>query len=268
MRVGIIGGGFMGEAFLRGIIRSEFAAPAEIAVAEKYPGRHAVLAEHGVRVTDDAESACIGAEIVLLAVKPQDVPAVAQGLRGAIPPSAVFVSIAAGISLGDIQRHSGHRPSVRVMPNTPVAVGEGAAVYLVADEVTNDQRRAVQRLLEGVCTAVVEVVDDDAVNLATALHANGPAYVFLLIEAMVDAAVRLGMKRTDASALALATVAGSARYAIETGTHPAELRNAVTSPGGTTAAALRELEAGGLRAAFDEAIEAGFLRAQELGEMS
>jgi pyrroline-5-carboxylate reductase len=268
VRVGIIGGGFMGEAFLRGIIRSEFASPAEIAVAEKSLGRHAALAEHGVRVTDDAESACIGADMVLIAVKPQDLPAVAQSLRGNIPPSAVFVSIAAGVPLGEVQRHGGHRASVRVMPNMPVAAGEGAAVFLVADEVTQEQRSAVQRLLEGVCTAVVEVADDEAVDLATALHASGPAYIYLVIEAMVDAAVRLGMKRPDASALALATVVGAARYAIETGAHPAELKNAVTSPGGTTAAALRELEAAGLRTAFDDAIEAAFLRAQDLGEMS
>lgn len=268
MRVGIIGGGFMGEAFLRGMIRSEFASPADIAVAEKSSGRHAVLSDHGVRVTDDPESACIGADMVLLAVKPQDVPDVARGLRGAVPPGAVFVSIAAGITLSDIQKHSGHRASVRVMPNTPVAVGEGAAAFLVADEVTHDQRLAVQRLLEGVCTAVVEVVDDEALDLATALHGSGPAYIYLVIEAMIDAAVRLGMKRPDASALVLATVAGSAHYAIETGAHPAELKNAVTSPGGTTAAALRELEAAGIRTAFDEAIESAFLRAQDLGELS
>ena len=268
MRVGIIGGGFMGEAFLRGIVRSGFASAGEIAVAEKAPGRHAALSEHGVRVTDDAESACIGADMVLLAVKPRDLPSVAQGLRGAIPADAVLVSIAAGVPLQDVQRHSGHRASVRVMPNTPVAVGEGAAVFLVAGEVTPEQRLAVQQLLEGVCTAVIEVMDDEAIDLATAVHASGPAYVFLVIEAMIDAAVRLGMKRPDASALVLATVAGSAHYAIETGTHPAELKNAVTSPGGTTAAALRELEAAGLRAAFEDAIEAAFLRAQDLAEMS
>jgi pyrroline-5-carboxylate reductase len=266
--VGIIGGGFMGEAFLRGIIRSKFAEPGDIAVAETAAGRQAALGEYGARVTDDAESACIGADIVLIALKPQDLPGVVQGLRGAIPPNAVLVSIAAGVPLGDIQRHSGHRASVRVMPNTPVAVGEGAAVFLVAGEVTQEQRQAVQHLLEGVCSAVIEAADDEAVDLATALHGSGPAYVYLVIESMIDAAVRLGMKRAEASALVLATVAGSARYAMETGIHPAELKNAVTSPGGTTAAALRELESAGLRAAFDDAIEAAFERARDLGELS
>ncbi|MGE0134621.1 MAG: pyrroline-5-carboxylate reductase [Dehalococcoidia bacterium] len=268
MRVGIIGGGFMGEAFLRGIVRSGFATPGDIAVAEKMPGRHVALGEHGVRVTDDTQSACIGADVVLLAVKPQDVGPVAESLRGGLPAGSVLVSIAAGVPLEDLQRFSGHRATVRVMPNTPVAVGEGAAVYLASADVTAEQRRTVENLLQGVCTAVIEVHDDEAVDLATAIHGSGPAYVFLVIESMIDAAVRLGMKRADASSLVLATVAGSARYAMETGTHPAELKNAVTSPGGTTAAALRELEAAGLRSAFDDAIEAAYLRAQDLGDMS
>ncbi|MEX2229337.1 MAG: pyrroline-5-carboxylate reductase [Dehalococcoidia bacterium] len=266
MRIAIIGGGFMGEAFLRGVLRSALAAPAEVAVAELVEAKRLQLREHNVRVTDDAESACIGAEIVLFAVKPQDFPDAAHALQGKFAPSAVLVSIAAGVRLEDVKRHSGHRACVRVMPNLPAAIGEGAAVYLPSPEVTVAQLALVRRLLDAVATAVVEVEDDDSVDLATALHGSGPAYVYLLIEAMIDAAVRIGMKRADAQALVLATVAGSARYAIETGRHPAELRNAVTSPGGTTAAALAELESSGMRAAIDEAIEAAYLRAVELGE--
>ena len=266
MRIGIIGGGFMGEAFLRGILRARVAAPSSVAIAELIADRRVALAEHGVRVTDDPESACIGADLVLLAVKPDDLAATARSLAGAIPPGAVLVSIAAGTPLAEVQRHSGHRASVRVMPNLPAAIGEGAAVYLAAPELSDEQLARVRELLSGVATAVVEVADDEAVDLATALHGSGPAYVYLLIEAMVDSAVRLGMKRPDATELVLATVAGSARYAIETGEHAAALRNAVTSPGGTTAAALAELEAAGLRAAVDDAIEAAFTRALDLGE--
>ena len=266
MRIGIIGGGFMGEAFLRGILRADIAAPSAIAVAELIADRRLALAEHGVRVTDDPESACIGADLVLLAVKPDDLAATARSLAGAIPADAVLVSIAAGTPLAEVQRHSGHRASVRVMPNLPAAIGEGAAVYLAAPELSDKQLARVRELLSGVATAVVEVADDEAVDLATALHGSGPAYVYLLIEAMVDSAVRLGMKRPDATELVLATVAGSARYAIATGEHAATLRNAVTSPGGTTAAALSELEAAGLRAAVDDAIEAAFTRALDLGE--
>ncbi len=266
MRIGIIGGGFMGEAFLRGLLRAQVAAPGDIAVAEVSPARRAQLSEHGVRVTDDIETACIGANLVLLAVKPQDLPGVASAMRGVLGVSTVVVSIAAGVRLADVQRHSGHRASVRVMPNLPAAIGEGAAVYLAAPEVTTEQRAHVRAMLDGIATAVIEVSDDDAVDLATAVHGSGPAYVYLMIESLIDAAVRLGMKRPDASALVLATVAGSARYAMESGLHPAELKNAVTSPGGTTAAALAELEAASMRSAFDDAVEAAYLRAQDLGD--
>ena len=162
--------------------------------------------EHGVRVTDDVETACIGADLVLLAVKPQDLPTVAETMRGRIGANAVLVSIAAGVRLEDVQRHSGHRASVRVMPNLPAAIGEGAAVFLAAPEVTAEQRANVRSVLNAVATAVIEVSDDDAVDLATAVHGSGPAYVYLMIEAMIDAAVRLGMKRPDATALVLATV--------------------------------------------------------------
>ena len=266
MRIGIVGGGFMGEAFLRGLLRAEVAPPSAVAVAEAIEERRAALAGHGVRVTDDAQSACIGADLVLLAVKPEDAAAAAASLTGGLAAGAVLVSIAAGVRLADVQRHSGHRACVRAMPNLPAAVGAGAVAWYAAESVTEAQRERAERVLGAVATALIEVHDDDAVDLATALHGSGPAYVYLVIESMVDAAVRLGMKRGDATSLALATVAGSARYAVESGQHPAELRNAVTSPGGTTAAALGELEAAGLRAAFDDAIEAAYLRAQDLGE--
>jgi pyrroline-5-carboxylate reductase len=268
VRIGIIGGGFMGEAFLRGLLRAEVARPADIAVAELNPARRTQLSEHGVRVTDDVETACIGADLVLLAVKPQDLPGAAGTMRGVLGANAVLVSIAMGVPLSALQRHTGHRASVRVMPNLPAAVGEGAAVFLAAPEVTAEQRTQVRAVLEAVSTAVVEVADDDAVDVATAVNGSGPAYVYLLVESLIDAAVRLGMKRADATALVLATVAGSARYAIETGLHPAELRNAVTSPGGTTAAALAELEASAVRSAFDEAVEAAYVRAQEVADNS
>jgi pyrroline-5-carboxylate reductase len=124
----------------------------------------------------------------------------------------------------------------------------------------------VRRILDAVAKVAIEVSSDEMVDLATALHGSGPAYVYLVIESLIDSAVRLGMRRAEATALVLQTVAGSARYAIETGTHPAELRNAVTSPGGTTAAALSELESAGFRAALDDAVEAAFQRARDLAE--
>ncbi|MFN8638228.1 MAG: pyrroline-5-carboxylate reductase [Dehalococcoidia bacterium] len=266
MRIGIIGGGFMGEAFLRALLRAGVTTPSDVAIAEVSTARRAALSEHGVRVTDDAESACIGADIVLLSVKPQDLSGAAQPLQGRIPPAAVLVSILAGVPLQAIERATGHRAVVRVMPNLPAAIGEGAAVFLASPGVSEGQRAQVRTLLDAVATAVVEVHDDEEVDLATAIHGSGPAYVYLFIEALIDAAVRLGMKRPDATSLVLATFVGSSRYALETGQHPAALRNAVTSPGGTTAAALAELEAAGVRAAIDEAVQAAFERAQDLAE--
>ncbi|RLT34653.1 MAG: pyrroline-5-carboxylate reductase [Chloroflexi bacterium] len=266
MRIGIIGGGFMGEAFLRGLVRGNVATPNDIAVAEVSPARRTALGEHGVRVTDDAQSAAIGAEVVLIAVKPQDLAAAGTSLQGVIGKDAVVISIAAGVRLDDIRRFTGHRACVRVMPNLPAAIGEGAAVYLVAPEVSAAQRARVREVVAAVAKVAVEVPDDEAVDLATAIHGSGPAYVYLFIESLVEVAVRLGMKRHDAEQLVLATVAGSAAYALETGLHPAVLRNAVTSPGGTTAAALAELEAAGFRTAIDSAVDAAFERAQELGE--
>jgi pyrroline-5-carboxylate reductase len=263
MRVGILGGGFMGEAFLQGLLRADVASPADIAVAEVSEGRRTLLSEYGIRLTSDLESATIGAELVLIALKPQDLENI-DSLRGHLADDAVIVSIAAGVPLAELQQLTGHRAAVRVMPNLPAAIGEGAAAYLVAPEVTEDQRARVRQVLDAVATVAIEVQDDEEVDLATALHGSGPGYVYLIIEAMVDAGVRLGMKRPDATALVLATVSGAARYAIERGLHPAELRNAVTSPGGTTAAGLAELESAGVRAAFDDAIDAAFQRAREL----
>jgi pyrroline-5-carboxylate reductase len=266
VRIGIIGGGFMGEAFLRGMLRGAVAEPGDIAVAEVVEARRNALAEHRVRVTDDAQSACIGADVVLLSVKPQDLSHVAGGLQGAMSRDAVLISIAAGVRLEDVRRYSGHRACVRVMPNLPAAIGQGAAVYYAAPEVTPEQLQRVRQVLSAVASATVEAHSDDEVDLATAVHGSGPAYVYLFIEAMIDAAVRQGMKRADAQTLVLATVQGSAAYAIETEQHPAALRNAVTSPGGTTAAGIAELEAASFRTAIDSAIDAAYERARELGE--
>lgn len=266
MRIGIIGGGFMGEAFLRGLLRSQVAAPNDIAVAEVVPARRAQLSEHSVRVTDDPESACIGATAIILAVKPNDLVAVAESLAGKFAKDAVLISIAAGIRLEDVRRASGHRAVVRIMPSLPAAIGQGGAVFYASPDVTPEQRERVAQIAGAIASGIVEVHADDEIDLATAVHGSGPAYVYLFIEAMIDAAVRQGMKRPDASRLVLATVQGAAQYAIETGQHPAALRNAVTSPGGTTAAGIAELEAAGFRTAIDSAIDAAYERARDLGE--
>lgn len=263
MRVGILGGGFMGEAFIKGLLRASVSTANDIVVAEISQTRRSKLLEYGVRLETDLKNACLNAELVLVALKPQDLEAITS-LRGEITANTLLVSIAAGTPLRKLQQLSLHKHVVRVMPNLPAAIGEGAAVYLAAPEVTESQRILLRDMLEAVATVSIEVTDDQSIDLATALHGSGPAYVYLMIEALVDAATDLGMTRPDATALVLATVAGSARYAIDSGSDPAELRKAVTSPGGTTAAALAEIESAGVRSAFKDAVNAAFQRANEL----
>ena len=263
MRVGILGGGFMGEAFIKGLLRADISRANDIVVAEINQARRSKLREYGVRLETDLRNACIDAELVLVALKPQDLEAI-TALRNEIAPDTLLVSIAAGTPLKKLQQLSLHKQVVRLMPNLPAAIGEGAAVYLAAPEVTKAQRILLHNMVKAVATVSIEVVDDQSVDLATALHGSGPAYVYLIIEALVDAATDLGMERSEATALVLATVAGSARYAIESGSPPAELRKAVTSRGGTTAAALATIESAGVRSAFSDAVNAAFQRANEL----
>lgn len=266
MKIGIIGGGFMGEAFMRGILRAGVAQPSEITVAELFEQRREELAQQGVNVTEDAASAVEGAELVLLAVKPQDFPTTAEALQGAIADGAVVVSIAAGIALESVRRHTAHDACVRVMPNLPAAVGEAAVAYLQSPAVSSEQLERVLAVIDAVATTSFEVHDDVTIDAVTAISGSGPAYVYVLMEVMIETAARLGIPQADATQLVLATVAGAARYAIESGTAPAELREAVTSRGGTTEAALNVLEESGWREQFAEAIEAAFARGRELGE--
>ena len=216
-------------------------------------------------VTESAADSVAGSNIVLIAVKPQDFAQVATDLAGHIPSAALVISIAAGITLDELRERTQHEAVIRVMPNLPASVGAGAAAYLVAPEVTDEQREAALAVIGAVAGAVVEMESDALIDLGTALHGSGPAFVIVALEAMIDAAVRLGLKRPDAEALALATFEGTARWARESDESLAELRNAVTSPGGTTAAGLAELDAHAVRAAFDAAIEAAYNRARELG---
>ena len=266
LRIALVGGGKMGEGFLAGILRAKVAKRESVTVAEIFAARRLELAErYGVSVTASAADSLTGAEVVLIAVKPQDFPAVAEEMAGKIPDSALVISIAAGITLDELRQRTQHDAMVRVMPNLPASVGAGAAAYLVAPAVSDQQREHAQAILGAVASAVVEVESDALIDLGTALHGSGPAFVILVMESMIDAAVRLGLKQADAKALALATFEGTARWARESDESLAVLREAVTSPGGTTAAGLAELDAHAARAAFDAAIEAAYNRARELG---
>ena len=265
MKLAFIGGGKMAEAIIRGALAGGLAAPGDIAVGEPVASRRDFLAgELGVSATADNPAAAGGADLVTLAVKPQDLGAVMHELKGRLDNQAVL-SIVAGARMATLFEGLGHRAIVRVMPNTPAQVGCGMTLWVCSLWVTQEQRDLTRALLAAVGEEIC-VADEKYMDMATALSASGPAYVFLLIEAMIDAGVYVGMPRDMARTLALQTVLGSVRLAMETGGHPAELKDMVVSPGGTTAEALRALEERGVPAAIVAAVDAAYQKSVRLGQ--
>lgn len=265
MKLGLIGCGFMGEAILGAVIARGVATAADISVAEINDERRAAIAgQHGVGTTADPAVAVAGADIVVFAVKPQEFDAIARGLKGSLAPGQTAVSIMAGVPIARMSRALGHPAIVRVMPNTLAAIGEAISVWTATPDVGAGARAQVSALL-AVLGQEIYVDDEKYLDMATALSGSGPGFVFLLIEAFIDAGVHVGFRRDVAEKLVLQTFLGSAKYAQATGKHPAQLRNEVTSPGGTTAAGLFALEDAGVRAAIIDAIEAAFERSKELG---
>jgi pyrroline-5-carboxylate reductase len=262
MTVAIIGAGVMGETLLAGLVRDGRDA-GTITVVEKRPERAAELRDrHGVTVTGDLAAAA-GAETIALVVKPQDMAGVLAGLAPHLTPGQLLVSLAAGITTAAIEEQVPDGVAVaRVMPNTPALVGQGMAAVSPGAHCSEEQLATAEELL-GATGRVVRVPEHQQ-DAVTAVSGSGPAYVFLVVEAMVEAGVRLGLPRPTATELAVQTVLGAATMLRETGEHPALLREQVTSPGGTTAAALARLEEHGLRAAFLAALEAARDRSRAL----
>jgi pyrroline-5-carboxylate reductase len=260
---GIIGAGVMGETILSGLLRA--GRPAEsLLVGERRPDRAAELTEkYAVKVVSNEEAAT--AETVMLVVKPQDMGAVLDGIAPVLHAGQLVVSLAAGTTIAFIEaKVPAGVGVVRVMPNTPALVDQGMAAISPGSAVTAEQVAEAESLLASV-GKVVEVPEyqQDAV---TAISGSGPAYVFYVVESMIEAGVHLGLPRTVASELTIQTLVGSAAMLRETGTHPTVLREQVTSPAGTTAAALRELDDHKVRAAFIAAMEAARDRSRELGQ--
>ena len=256
----------MAEAIIEGIVSAGLAAPTDISVGEPVAARRDELAgAHGVNVFADNAEAVVGAELVVLSVKPQALGAVLPGLGAALKPDQALASIVAGATIRTIADGTGHQAVIRIMPNTPAQIGAGISAWTASPAVT-DSQKAAARSMVATLGEEVYVASEDLIDMATALSASGPAYVFAFVEALIDAGVNIGMSRELASRLATETVLGSARMVKETGTHPAELRNMVTSPAGTTAAALVALEAGGFKPAVVEAVAAAYRRSKELGK--
>ena len=254
----------MCEAIVTGIVSSSLAAPSDISVGEPVEARRRALSHrHGVSVHADNAAAVVGAELVVLSVKPQSLGSVLPSLGRALSSGQALASIVAGARMRSITDETGHQAVIRVMPNTPAQIAAGVSVWTTAPDVTDAQREAARSVVATLGEEVY-VESEDLIDMATALSASGPAYVFTFIEALIDAGVSIGMSRDLAGQLAIETVLGSARMAKETGTHPAELRNMVTSPGGTTAAALMELEKGRLRHTVMEAVTKAYRRSKKL----
>jgi pyrroline-5-carboxylate reductase len=265
-RFGFIGTGRMATALARGFIQ------AELAVGEQIVGFDPVaaaagefVAATGGRILANHAQVAQEANILFLAVKPQQMPAAMAALRGHVTSGHLVISIAAGIPLSALGAGLGTAPRlVRVMPNTPCLVGQGASGYCLGQGTTPADGELVGRLLMAVGHAFE--VEEKLLDAVTGLSGSGPAFVFVMIEALADGGVQVGLPRAVAQTLAAQTVLGAAQMVLSTGLHPAELKDQVASPGGTTIAGLGALEAGGVRAALMAAVEAATQRSRELGK--
>ena len=265
-RIAFIGSGIMAEAMITGLLRQEVTSADCIVASGPRVERGDYLSEkYGVGVTTGNREALKEAGIVVLSVKPQMLAAVISDLRGLIPPEALVLSIVAGAKIATIEQGLGHKAIVRSMPNTPAQIGEGITVWTASEAVSEEQLEHARTIL----TALGEEIwvdDEDYLDMATALSGTGPAYVFLFLEAMVDAGVHLGFPRYIAEKLVIQTLRGSVEYVRQAPDHLARLRNQVTSPGGTSAEALYFLERAGFRTALSRAIWAAYQRSLTLGE--
>ena len=263
--IGFIGCGNMGEAIVRGLLAKKIIAPEKIIASEPRPERGAELKEkYGIRTTTENAVAAEEGQIVVLAIKPQVFARVVPAVRGRLRRRDLVLSIMAGMPIKTVADSLAHAAVVRSMPNTPGQIGQGITVWTSTLEVSDLQRRQAQEILTCLGRAV-EVEEESYLDMATALSGTGPAYVFLFMEAMIDAGVHMGFSRHVARELVLQTMRGSIEYAEQSGKHVAELRNQVTSPGGTTAAALYQMEKGGLRTVISRAIWAAYERSIALG---
>lgn len=264
-RLTIIGGGQMGRALAGGMLARGVISSTELSVVEPSPEGRAWWSEHQpeVAVMPSPDQAVAAADAVLLAVKPGVVAKVAQQKTG-FWSGKLVISIAAGINLSKLAGWIGHQRLVRVMPNTPSLVGQGASAYCCAADVTAQDEAWIANALESVGMAVR--VDETQMDAVTGLSGSGPAYVCLIIEALADGGVLAGLPRPLAQKLATQTVLGAAAMVAQTGQHPGQLKDAVASPGGTTIAAIRVLEQNGVRGALIDAVAAAAQRSRELDQ--
>jgi pyrroline-5-carboxylate reductase len=263
--IATIGSGVMAEAMIAGLLRGEQVQPAQLVASHPRAERRSELvASYGINTVEDNRAAVERADVVVLALKPQMLVRVGREIASQLHDRQLVISIIAGATTRALGNVLHHRQIVRSMPNTPAQLGRGMTVWYATPEVSEGQREQA-RVLLGSLGTLLEVDDEKLVGMATAVSGTGPTYVFLVMEALIDAAVHLGFPRHVAHDLVVETLEGSTFFAKSSGMHPAQLRNMVTSPGGTSAAALHELESGRLRTVLSEAVWAAYRRTDELG---
>lgn len=263
-----IGSGAMGEAMISGLLTRQVVDPKAITASDPHKDRTKDLeARFHISTTTDNLAAARDAQIVILSVKPQMLRFVFRDLCGKLQKDALVLSIVAGATIESMSQGLKHASIVRSMPNTPAQVGEGMTVWTTSPGVTTAQRHQAQAILRAFGKELL-VHDEAFLDMATAISGSGPSYVFLFMEALIDAAVHLGFSREEARMLVTQTVRGSAIYAEHSPSHPAEMRNLVTSPGGTSAHALYQLEKGGFRTLLSKAVWAAFQRSVSLAALN
>lgn len=266
MKIAFIGGGNMGEAMASAVIGRKIVGASDVTVSDVSADRRKYLADkYHVSTTDDNSAAVKNADVVVLAVKPQSLPTVLPGLKGQVKPGQLVISIIAGATVDKLKSGLAHDCLIRTMPNTPAQIGEGVTVWIATPGV-NTQQKEMAKAIMSVMGKEIEVSDEDYLNMATAVSGSGPAYVFLFMEALEKAARDIGLPPEIARELTFRTVLGSAKYAEQSGRGLADLRRAVTSPGGTTAEALAVFEKGNFTGLIGEAVAAACNKSRILGK--
>lgn len=273
-RLAFIGCGVMAEAIIAGLLRKQLVTPQQIAGSHPRAARREELHEkYGIQMFEENKEAALAVypdgptagSLLVLAVKPQRLRGVLQGLKGSIHQDQLVVSIVAGARIETIADELLHAAVVRTMPNTPAQIGEGVTAWTPSAAVNETQEHQVRAMLDAL-GKTVRVDNERQIDMATALSATGPTYIFLVMEALIDAGVHMGFSRHVAQELVHQTMLGAILFARESHKHPAELRNMVTSPGGTSAEAIYQMEKGSLRTVLSKAVWAAYQRAEALGE--
>ena len=266
--IGFIGSGNMAEAMIKGILRQELVPSENIFAADPRKERLDYLVDkYNIRTSTDNRKVAQTADLLVLSIKPQVLPKVMKGINLDVRSDALVLSIIAGARISVIVEGLRHASVVRAMPNTPGQFGMGMTVWTTTPHVSEKQRQQARQILQALGEEIW-MEDEGYLDMATALSGTGPAYVFLFIEALIDAGVHMGFARHIAEKMVIQTIKGSVTVVEELRRHPATLRNMVTSPGGTSAAALYELEKGGFRTILSKAVFAAYQRSKDLGDAS